>query len=65
MLVSGKVPLHTMRADIDYSRTVASTTYGAIGIKVWINRGEVFERATPVAKVNEAPARRNENFKRK
>lgn len=44
MLVSGKVPLHTLRADISYARTVARTTYGAIGIKVWINRGEVFER---------------------
>lgn len=64
MLVSGKVPLHTMRADIDYSRTVATTTYGAIGIKVWINRGEVFERAaTTVAPT--APVKRQENFKRK
>lgn len=63
MLVSGKVPLHTMRADIDYARTVATTTYGAIGIKVWINRGEVFERAA-VAPAS-APAKRQENFKRK
>ena len=44
MLSSGKVPLHTLRADIDYSRGVASTTYGAIGIKVWIYKGEVFEK---------------------
>jgi small subunit ribosomal protein S3 len=44
MLVSGKVPLHTLRADIDYARATASTTYGAIGIKVWIYRGEVFNR---------------------
>ncbi|NTU98614.1 30S ribosomal protein S3 [Candidatus Falkowbacteria bacterium] len=43
VLTSGKIPLHTLRADIDYSRTVASTTYGAIGIKVWIYKGEVFE----------------------
>lgn len=43
-LVSGKVPLHTLRADIDYARFTANTTYGAIGIKVWINRGEVFNR---------------------
>lgn len=42
VLTSGKIPLHTLRADIDYSRTVASTTYGAIGIKVWIYKGEVF-----------------------
>lgn len=43
-LTSGSVPLHTIRADIDYSRGVASTTYGAIGVKVWIYRGEVFSR---------------------
>ncbi len=36
----GSIPLHTLRADIDYSRTRAETTYGTIGIKVWINRGE-------------------------
>jgi len=38
----GKIPLHTLRADIDYARGVASTTYGAIGIKVWIYKGEKF-----------------------
>lgn len=43
-LVSGKVPLQTLRADIDYSRGHAFTTYGAIGIKVWIYRGEVFSK---------------------
>ncbi len=43
-LVSGKVPLHTLRADIDYSRGAAHTTYGAIGIKVWIYRGEIFSK---------------------
>ncbi len=42
ILVSGKVPLQTLRADIDYSRGVAKTTYGTIGIKVWIYKGEVF-----------------------
>lgn len=40
----GSVPLHTLRADIDYSRTAAHTTYGAIGLKVWIYKGEVFEK---------------------
>jgi len=44
MLTSGKVPLHTLRADIDYSRMAARTTYGAIGIRVWIYKGEVFEK---------------------
>ncbi|WP_413626982.1 30S ribosomal protein S3 [Fructilactobacillus vespulae] len=37
----GSVPLHTLRADIDYSWNEAHTTYGAIGVKTWINRGEV------------------------
>ncbi len=41
-LTFGKVPLHTLRADIDYARGVARTTYGAIGIKVWIYKGEKF-----------------------
>lgn len=40
----GKIPLHTFRADIDYAGVAAHTTYGAIGVKVWINRGEVFNR---------------------
>ncbi len=41
---SGKIPLHTLRADIDYSRGAAQTVYGKIGVKVWIYRGEVFDR---------------------
>ncbi len=40
----GKVPLHTIRAEVDYARIAAHTTYGVIGIKVWINRGEVQPR---------------------
>ncbi len=43
-LVSGKIPLHTLRADIDYSRGAARTIFGAIGVKVWIYKGEVFEK---------------------
>ncbi|MDA3802801.1 MAG: 30S ribosomal protein S3 [Patescibacteria group bacterium] len=43
-LVWGKVPLQTLRADIDYARGAARTTYGAIGIKVWVYKGEVFEK---------------------
>jgi small subunit ribosomal protein S3 len=39
----GRVPLHTLRADIDYGLAEAKTTYGIIGVKVWICRGEVFE----------------------
>ena len=41
----GSVPLHTLRADIDYGLAEAHTTYGVIGVKVWIYRGEVFESA--------------------
>ena len=39
----GRVPLHTLRADVDYGEATAFTTYGAIGIKVWIFKGEVME----------------------
>lgn len=42
-LSKGKIPLHTLRADIDFARTEAYTTYGVIGIKVWIYKGEKFE----------------------
>jgi small subunit ribosomal protein S3 len=38
----GRVPLHTLRADIDYATAEAATTYGIIGIKVWIFKGEIF-----------------------
>jgi len=37
----GKVPLHTLRADIDYGTAIASTIYGSVGIKVWVYKGEV------------------------
>ncbi|MBV1907380.1 MAG: 30S ribosomal protein S3 [Pseudomonadales bacterium] len=45
----GRVPLHTLRADIDYATAEAATTYGIIGVKVWIFKGEVIgaEKATP------------------
>jgi small subunit ribosomal protein S3 len=38
----GSVPLHTLRSDLDYGTTTARTTYGAIGVKVWICKGEIF-----------------------
>ncbi|MCG8371115.1 MAG: 30S ribosomal protein S3 [Proteobacteria bacterium] len=40
----GRVPLHTLRADIDYGTAEAHTTYGVIGVKVWIFKGEVFDK---------------------
>ncbi|MBL7058132.1 30S ribosomal protein S3 [Patescibacteria group bacterium] len=43
-LISGKVPLHTIRADIDYARSAAATTYGAVGVKVWIYKGDIFDK---------------------
>lgn len=48
MLTSGKVPLHTLRADIDYARGVANTTYGVLGIKVWIYKGDKFNKQLEV-----------------
>ena len=45
----GRVPLHTLRADIDYGLAEAHTTYGVIGVKVWIFKGEVFDQPEAVA----------------
>jgi len=39
----GRVPLHTLRADIDYATAISYTTYGVIGVKVWISKGEVLD----------------------
>src|SRR5271154_4719960 len=52
----GRVPLHTFRADIDYGLAEAQTTYGVIGVKVWIFKGEVFDKATLDAQAAEAAA---------
>ncbi len=41
----GRVPLHTLRADIDYATAEALTTYGIIGVKVWIFKGEILDAA--------------------
>ena len=52
----GRVPLHTLRADIDYGFAEAQTTYGVIGVKVWIFKGEVFDKPEVAASENaEAP----------
>jgi len=46
----GRVPLHTLRADVDYALAEANTTYGIIGVKVWIFKGEVLsEKEAPAA----------------
>jgi small subunit ribosomal protein S3 len=49
----GKIPLHTLRADIDYALVHAKTTYGTIGVKVWIYKGDVFKKKSEV-KITEA-----------
>jgi len=53
----GSVPLHTLRADIDYGLAEAHTTYGVIGVKVWIYRGEVFESADAPQEAADTAAR--------
>lgn len=45
----GSTPLHTLRADIDYAQSRAETTYGSIGVKVWINRGEMQQQKKEAA----------------
>jgi len=49
----GRVPLHTVRADIDYGLAEARTTYGIIGVKVWIYKGEVLPQAPSAPAINE------------
>ena len=51
-LATGKVPLITLRSDVDYASVTARTLYGAIGIKVWIYQGEVFGRKDKFADAN-------------
>jgi small subunit ribosomal protein S3 len=49
----GRVPLHTLRADIDYGFAEANTTFGVIGIKVWVYKGEVLSKEAAVERVKE------------
>ena len=52
----GQVPLHTLRADVDYATAEADTTYGKLGVKVWIYKGEVLNKkqSKPQASVKKA-----------
>jgi len=43
----GRIPLHTLRSDIDYGFTTANTSFGAIGVKVWVFNGEIYDHAAP------------------
>jgi small subunit ribosomal protein S3 len=52
----GRIPLHTFRADIDYGFAEAKTTYGVIGVKVWIFKGEVFNQQEQVAEPTDGQA---------
>jgi len=58
MIKEGRIPLHTLRADIDYALAEAHTTYGRIGIKVWICKGEVYGKVELTPHV-EAPSAGN------
>jgi small subunit ribosomal protein S3 len=61
----GRVPLHTLRADIDYAYRTASTTYGILGVKVWIFKGEIFPGQEEQPVVTQAPSpkkRRRQQF---
>ncbi len=57
-VVYGRLPLHTLRANIDYSRCIAQTMYGVIGIKVWIYTGDVFGDQTAEQQAQEQPKKR-------
>ena len=57
MFKEGRIPLHTLRADIDYAASTAVTTYGCIGVKVWICKGEVINRAEKNAQKQNETAR--------
>jgi small subunit ribosomal protein S3 len=64
MYKEGRIPLHTIRADVDYAISEANTVYGIIGIKVWIFKGEVYgkrdlspnQASAADSKANNAPA---------
>ena len=43
-LSNGKIPLHTLRANVDFAKSTAHTTFGTIGVKVWIYKGDIFEK---------------------
>lgn len=63
---AGRLPLHTLRANIDYSRGVAHTTYGVIGIKVWIYKGDVFgDEVEEETKKKKRPAKKRRPRKKK
>lgn len=61
----GSVPLHTLRADIDYAYTTAKTVYGILGIKVWVFKGEIIPGQEELAAANATQPRRNKQSKQR
>jgi small subunit ribosomal protein S3 len=57
MYKEGRVPLHTLRADIDYAAATAHTTYGSVGVKVWICKGDVIPKSGKQQQVTGEPVR--------
>ena len=60
----GRVPLHTLRADVDYGTARAQTQYGIIGVKVWIFKGEIFEDPTLPKTATESQVEKVETFEK-
>ena len=60
-LREGSVPLHTFRANVDYAEAEALTTYGIIGIKIWIYKGEVFSKKSDIYNRNKENVTTNKN----
>ncbi len=61
----GNVPLHTLRADIDYGFAEADTTYGKLGVKVWVNHGEILDKGLVGAVREEKREKRGERRQRR
>jgi small subunit ribosomal protein S3 len=60
----GRVPLHTLRADVDYAYRIAQTTYGVLGVKVWVFRGEILPGQEPSATTEAAQPKRRQQRRR-
>ena len=60
----GRVPLHTLRADVDYGTARAQTQYGIIGVKVWIFKGEIFEDPTLPKTATESQVEKKDEFEK-
>ena len=59
----GTIPLHTLRADVDYATSEADTTFGKIGVKVWIYKGEILGKSTKTEKVEKKNVKKSEGGK--